>query len=137
MANQLRKKDLIRTPNLKKIFNSINQHLYGKLKYTDTDTRARSKEIVNLLLCKLVDEINKSPEEIVEFCVKNGESEQELFDRIKKFFKIKKKKKFSEIIGESEQISQNKELVYLIVNKLQHVSLLQSSNDILSDAFEI
>ncbi|MHA1438838.1 MAG: N-6 DNA methylase [Promethearchaeota archaeon] len=137
MVNQLRKKDLIRTPNLKKIFNSINQHLYGKLKYTDTDTRARSKEIVNLLLCKLVDEINKSPEEIVEFCVKNGESEQELFDRIKKFFKINVKEKFSEIIGESEQISLNKELVYLIVNELQHVSLLQSSKDILSDAFEI
>jgi len=34
----LLKRDLIKSPNLKIIFNSINQHLYGKLKYTDTDT---------------------------------------------------------------------------------------------------
>ena len=53
----LRKRDLEKSPNLKKTFNLINQHLYAKLKYTDTDTRARSREIINLLLCKLVDEI--------------------------------------------------------------------------------
>ena len=45
----LYKKNLIKSPNLKKTFISINQHLYGKLKYTYTDTRARSKEIINLL----------------------------------------------------------------------------------------
>lgn len=41
----LKKKDLRKFPNLKKIFTLINQHLYGKLKYTHTDTRNRSKEI--------------------------------------------------------------------------------------------
>ena len=55
----LRKKDLKKSNNLKKVFTLINQHLYAKLSHTDTDTRARSKEIVNILLCKLVDEINK------------------------------------------------------------------------------
>ena len=136
-SSSLRKKDLLKSTNLKKSFSLINQHLYGKLKYTDTDTRARSKEIVNLLLCKLVDEINKSPDEYMEFCIKNNESKQELFDRIQALFRENVKKKYHDIIGENEKISLNKELLYLIVKELQPISLLQSSKDILSDAFEI
>jgi len=137
MVDLLRKKDLKKTPNLKKKFISINQHLYGKLKYTDTDTRARSKEIVNLLLCKLIDEVSKSPDDYVDFCIKDGESERGLLERIQLFFNNNVKIKYSEIIGEHESIGLNEDLVYLIVQELQSVSLLQSSKDILSDAFEI
>lgn len=137
MVDSLRKKDLKKTPNLKKKFISINQHLYGKLKYTDTDTRARSKEIVNLLLCKLIDEVSKSPDDYVDFSIKDGESERALLERIQLFFNNNVKIKYSEIIGEHETIGLNEDLVYLIVQELQSVSLLQSSKDILSDAFEI
>ena len=133
----IKKKDLQRTPNLKQVFTSINQHLYGKLKYTDTDTRARSKQIVNLLLCKLVDEINKKPEEEVDFCIRMGESDKHLFKRIQLFFNENVRKKYKDIIDENEQITLTKELVYLVVKELEHISLLQSSKDILSDAFEI
>ena len=48
-SGDLKKKDLKKAGNLKQVFISINQHLYGRLKYTDTDTRARSKQIINLL----------------------------------------------------------------------------------------
>ena len=133
----LRKKDLIVTTNLKKKFNRINQHLYAKLKYIDTDTRTRSKEIVNLLICKLIDEMHKSSEDILDFCIRNNENEEELAERIKLFFNNNVKEKFKEIIGENEQINLNKELIYLIVEELQFISLLKSSSDILSDAFEI
>jgi len=135
--NFLKKKDLKISPNLKQTFTSINQHMYAKLKHTDTDTRARSKEVVNLLLCKLVDEINKSPEEFLDFCIKEGESEDELLKRIQKFFIRNVRDKFKELISENEIISLNKELVYLFVKELQNISLLQSSKDILGDAFEI
>ena len=133
----LKKKDLVKSPNLKKTFLLINQHLYGKLKYTDTDTRTRSKEIVNLLLCKLVDEINKAPEDVVEFCIKGNETEKELIGRIQNFFERNVKSKYPDIFGKNETISLNEDLVYLIIKELQHISLLQSSKDILSDAFEI
>ena len=136
-AKILKKKDLVKSPNLKKTFILINQHLYGKLKYTDTDTRTRSKEIVNLLLCKLVDEINKTPEDEVDFCVKENESEKELLERIQTFFKNNVKYKYPDIIGKNENINLNEDLVYLIIKELQNISLLQSSKDILSDAFEI
>ncbi|GAG80008.1 unnamed protein product [marine sediment metagenome] len=131
----LKKKDLKKSPNLKIIFNLINQHLYAKLKYTDTDTRTRSKEIVNLLLCKLVDEIEKSPNDYVEFCIKDNESPADLTKRIQNFFKKNVKERYKEIFINDEKIGLNPELVYLIIKELQNISLLQSSKDILSDAF--
>ncbi|MFX1269053.1 MAG: N-6 DNA methylase [Promethearchaeota archaeon] len=133
----LKKKDLIKVANLKKTFSQINQHLYGKLKYTDTDTRSRSKEIINLLLCKIIDEKNKSLAEPVDFCIKKGENEYTLFLRIQDFFNRNVKDKYKDVIGEDEKINLNQELVYLVVKELQNISLLHSSRDILSDAFEI
>ncbi len=133
----LKIKDLIKVTNLKKTFSQINQNLYGKLKYTDTDTRSRSKEIINLLLCKIIDEKNKSSAEPVDFCIKKGENEYTLFLRIQDFFNRNVKEKYKDIIGKDEKINLNQELVYLVVKELQNISLLHSSRDILSDAFEI
>ena len=136
-SNGIKKKDLVKSPNLKKTFILINQHLYAKLKQTDTDTRTRSKEIINLLLCKLTDEISKDNDETVDFCIKEGESIEKLYERIQQLFEKNVKEKYKDIISENEQISLNKELLYLIVKELQQISLLKSSKDILSDAFEI
>ena len=124
----IKKKDLKKSPNLKQVFTTINQHLYGKLKYTDTDTRARSKQIINLLLCKLVDEISKKKDEVMEFSIKNGESTNQLHVRIQKFFNEHVREKYNDIMEENEQITLTKELVYLVVKELQYISLLQSSS---------
>ena len=137
MTLLIRKKDLIKVPNLKDRFEKINQHLYAKLKQMDTDTRTRSKEIINLLLCKLVDEINKTSSEIMEFSIKNEESEEHLLLRIQKYFEVDVKSRYNDIIDETERISLNKNLVYIVVKELQTISLLQSSKDVLRDAFEV
>jgi len=89
------------------------------------------------LLCKLVDEISKKPEEEVEFCTRVGESDNLLLKRIEKFFNKNVREKFNNVMDENEQITLTKELVYLVVKELQEISLLQSSKDIFSDAFEI
>ncbi len=133
----IKKKDLVKSPNLKKTFKLINQHLYGKLKYTDTDTRARSKEIINLLLCKLVDEITKSEDDELDFYIRENETDQELLSRIQLFFENNVKKKYYDIIGDNEQIGLNEDLIAFIVKELQEISIFDSSKDILSDAFEI
>ncbi|MFX1385109.1 MAG: N-6 DNA methylase [Promethearchaeota archaeon] len=131
------KKDLIKATNLKNIFTIINQHLYAKLKYVDTDTRARSREIINLLLIKLVDEINKSPDEELDFYIRDNETDQELLERLQISFRNNVRNKYPEIIAENELIGLNAELLSLIVKELQHISLLKSSKDIFADAFEI
>jgi type I restriction enzyme M protein len=133
----LKKRNLIVSPNLKKIFDLINQHIYAKLKYTNTDTRARSKEIINLLLCKLVDELDKEDDEELEIYIKHGESSKELLKRIRNFFEIRVKRRFDNIFSKNEQIELTKELVFLIIKELQEISLLESSQDILGDAYEM
>jgi len=133
----LKKKDLREVSNLKIVFQNINNHLYAKLKNTDTDTRTRSKQIVNLLLCKLIDEISREPEEVVDFQIKGEDTTLIVFKRIKKLFNSGVKQKYKSIIKQNESISLNEELVYLIVKELQHISLLNSSKDIFKDAFEV
>jgi len=137
-ANLIRKKDLTKSSNLKKEFFEINKHLYGKLKRTETDTRARSKEIINLILCKLVDEKRNSlPNSVMMFSVRHDETSKELLDRLQKFFREKLINVYMEHFDENDKINLNKELVVLIVKKLQNISLLDSSKDVLADAFEI
>ncbi len=135
----IKKKDLEIVTNLKKTFKLINQHLYGKLKHTDTGTRARSQQIIFLLLCKLIDEKSKDPEEILEFQIKEEEKEnkQLLLRRIQRFFEVKIKSEYREIFEENDKIKLNKELVFLIVRSIQRFNLHKSSKDILSDAYEI
>jgi len=133
----LTKKDLIKSPNLKKVFKTFNQHLYGKLKYTDTDTRTRSKQIINLLLCKLVDETNKGLDDNLEFCIREGETKEDTIERINTFFEFSVRKKYPEFFQVDEKLTLNRDLMYLFIKQLQNISLLKSSKDILSDAFEI
>ncbi|TXT60090.1 MAG: putative type I restriction enzymeP M protein [Promethearchaeota archaeon] len=133
----LHKKDLKEIKNLKRVFQKINNHLYAKLKNIDTDTRTRSKEIVNLLLCKLIDEINKDSEDIVDFQIMEAEKPINVFNRVKKLFELEVKQKYSSVIKENETIGLNAKLVYLIVEKLQGISILKSSKDIFKDAFEV
>ena len=137
-ANLIRKKDLKKSSNLKKEFFEINKHLYGKLKRTETDTRARSKEIINLILCKLVDEKRNSlPNSVMMFSVRHDETGKELLDRLQKFFRENLINVYMEYFDENDKINLNKELIVLIVKKLQNISLLDSSKDVLADAFEI
>lgn len=137
MNFQIKKEDLRKISNLKEKFSAINRHLYAKLKYTHTDTRTRSKEIINLLICKLEDEIKKSPSDYVEFSIKAGETEDQLFKRVQLFFEEHVKANYREIFSSNEKIGLNKELVYLVVKELQEISLIESSKDILSDSYEI
>lgn len=110
--------------------------MYGKLKHTDTGTRARSKQIIYLLFCKLHDEVNKSDDEILEFQLK-GDNSSELLNNIQSYFNRNIKYEFSEVIEPNASIELNKELITLIVSKLQNISLLKSSKDIINDAFEV
>ena len=71
------------------------------------------------------------------FSIRKEEKSEELLDRLKLFFKENLKNKYKAIINENENINLNKELVVLIVDKLQNISLLDSSKDVLADAFEI
>lgn len=133
----LKKKDLRSSKNLKEIFSNLNNHLYGKLKKTDTDTRTRSKEIINLLFCKLLDEVTKGRDDILEFQIKPEDNAKKLSERIKLFFQENVIKNYEGLFRENESINLTPDLIYITVQQLQNISLIDSSNDIFKDAFEI
>jgi type I restriction enzyme M protein len=88
-------------------------------------------------LCKLVDEIIKDPEDELDIYIKEGETEPELLERIQSFFKLNVVKKYPDVMGDNEQLTLNEDLLFIIIKELEEISLLESSKDILSDAFEI
>ncbi len=135
----LKKRNLKPASNLKKVFKLINQHLYGKLKHTDTGTKARSKQIIYLLFCKLIDERETDDNKELFFQIRYGEKKekQKLLERIQDFFEKSIKQRYPNTFSKDDNINLNKELIYLIVSKIQDISLFQSSKDILSDAYEI
>ncbi|MHA1257982.1 MAG: N-6 DNA methylase, partial [Promethearchaeota archaeon] len=77
------------------------------------------------------------PNSVMTFGVRKDETSQELLDRLQKFFKENLINVYTEHFNENDKINLNKELVVLIVKKLQNISLLDSSKDVLADAFEI
>ncbi|MEJ2248378.1 MAG: N-6 DNA methylase [Candidatus Lokiarchaeota archaeon] len=133
----LRKADLTKVSNLKNIFNEINNFLYSSLKYTNTDTRTRSMEIINFLIAKLIDETTKTDNERLELCIYPNEDKEDLYKRIQNFFNREVKVRFNKFFKDNDSISLDKESLFYIVKSLQHISLLESSRDVLNDAYEI
>ncbi|MFX0073645.1 MAG: N-6 DNA methylase, partial [Candidatus Hermodarchaeota archaeon] len=84
-----------------------------------------------------MDEINKKSDEILDFCIRKNETKRELYNRIQNYFKRNVKERYEYFFDEKERIELNEDLVFYIVKELQSISLLKSSKDILSDAFEI
>ncbi len=61
-----RRKDLNKPSNLKAVFADLRNHLAGNVTGITRD-EALAQEIINLLFCKIYDEVNTGPEEIVTF----------------------------------------------------------------------
>lgn len=133
----LKKSDLVPLDNLKSIFKEINDYLYAKMKYSNTSTRNRAKQVINLIICKLIDELTKEDEEALDFCIKSDENETQLSLRIKNLFNSYMKDKFVGAFNLIPKINLEGQYIYYIVQKIQSISLLDSSNDILKDVFEV
>ena len=69
----LKRRDLEPPSNLKKTFQNIRNHLAGMAKGITRD-ETLAQEIINLLFCKIYDEISTRPDEELEFQANNFES---------------------------------------------------------------
>ena len=81
-----KRKDLIKPKNLKIVFDDIRNHLAGNITGITRD-EAIAQEIINLLFCKIYDEMNTSPEEQVTFRVGINEQKEDVKERIDEFVK--------------------------------------------------
>jgi len=127
--------DLIRDANLKMIFKDLRDHLAGNLTGITRD-EVLAQEMINLLFCKIHDEINTPIDENVRFRVGINEDDKDVYQRIKELFN-EVKEEYDDVFEKQDRIGiEIKSLIY-IVGELQNYSILSASRDVLGDAFEI
>lgn len=99
-----RRKDLKRPSNLKAVFRDLRNHLAGNVTGITRD-EALAQEIINVLFCKIYDEINTGQDEVVTF--RNGidEAPKEVRKRIVDLFDKKVRAEYSDVFEPKDTIT--------------------------------
>ncbi|NJN96479.1 MAG: type I restriction enzyme HsdR N-terminal domain-containing protein [Anaerolineales bacterium] len=91
-----RRKDLKKPSNLKAVFRDIRNHLAGNVTGITRD-EALAQEIVNVLFCKIYDEVNTGVDEVVTFRSGHNESPKDVQKRILDLFENKVKPEYADV----------------------------------------
>lgn len=130
-----KRKDLQPTTNLKAVFRDIRNHLSQQaVGITRDETLAQ--EIINILFCKIYDEITTAPEEIVFFRSGVGEDSEVVSERLKSYFE-EVKHEYSDIFDDGDSINLDSTSINYVVGELQNYCITEAKRDVLGDAFEV
>ena len=127
--------DLVSTHALRPIFRDIRNHLAGNLTGITRD-ETLAQQIINILFCKVYDEVDKGPSEFVEFRAGVGEAPEVVFNRIMGLFEAVKSR-YGDVFSESDSIDIDASNLIYVVGELQNYSITECSRDAIGDAFEV
>jgi len=130
-----RKKDLVKPSNLRSVFRDIRNHLAGNAPGITRD-EPLAQEVINLLFCKIFDEINSGSNDMVQFRFGHNEEPRDVYKRILDLFD-NVKIEYPDVFGESDTISLDENSIAYVVGELQTYSLLQAERDAIGEAFEV
>jgi len=130
------RRDLRRPSNLKAVFRDLRNHLAGNTTGMTRD-EAFAQEIINLLFCKIYDEINTGPDEIVTFRSGLDESAADVKARIVSLFENKVKAEYEDVFSAKDGINLDADSLLYIVGELQNYSVTEAERDAVGDAFEV
>ena len=131
-----KRKDLKPAKDLKVHFKVINNYLYGNMKKQDTSTRNRAKQIINLLFCKIYDEIYTAKDQTVTFRAGVEEDKEVVKQRIIDLFD-QVKKRYKDVFEKDDGIDLNPESIVFFVGQIQELCISESERDVIGDAFEV
>lgn len=134
VKEEIKKKDLKPTKNLKDIFKQMRGFISANATGTTRDEKILG-ELMSILICKIYDERYKSEEDYMDFRIVN-DNEKETADNLKKIFNEKVKIKYREVFKQEEKITLEDSIITYVVGQLQMYSLTMSSHQSISDAFE-
>lgn len=134
IEDQIKKKDLKPTNNLKYIFKQMRGFISANATGTTRDEKILN-ELMSILICKIYDERYKQDDDYMDFIVINDD-EKETGKRIRKIFNEKVKLKYPEVFKKDEKISLQDDIITYVVGQLQMYSITKSSHQAISDAFE-
>ncbi len=130
------RRDLKRPSNLKAVFRDIRNHLAGNTTGITRD-ESLAQEIINLLFCKIYDEINTGQDEIVTFRSGLEETAGDVKARIVSLFENKVKAEYEDVFSPKDEITLDAESIVYIVGELQNYSVTEAERDAVGDAFEV
>jgi len=130
-----RRKDLRPTHNLKATFKAIRNHLAANTVGATRD-EVLAQELINLIFCKIYDERFTEPNEMVTFRAGVQEDHEDVRKRILDLFE-KVKRKYKEVLDETDSINLDAGSIAYIVGELQNYCLIDAERDSIADAFEV
>ncbi len=131
---KFKRKDLKPTHNLKATFKAIRNHLAANTVGATRD-EVLAQQLINLIFCKIYDERFTEPNNIVTFRAGVDEEAKEVKERILDLFD-KVKRKYKEVLDDSDTITLDANSVAYVVGELQNYCLIEAERDIIADAFE-
>lgn len=90
-----------------------------------------------LLFCKIYDELNTAPEEIVNFRAGVNEQASEVYNRINNLFESKVKGEYHDVFEESDTLRLDPASLVYVVGELQNYCITEAERDAISDAFQV
>jgi type I restriction enzyme M protein len=130
-----RRKDLTPPSNLRSVFRDLRNHLAGMTTGVTRD-EPLAREIINVLFCKIFDEQETLPDDVVRFRAGVDEPEDEVKKRILDLFEDVKSIGFGDVFAESDTISLDAASLTYVVGELQNYEVTAAERDAIGDAFE-
>lgn len=130
-----KRKDLVKTHNLKSVFVELRGWIAGNSIGVNRD-EVIAKEMIHIILCKIYDERFTAPDDMVSFRSAPDDSGNDVKIRIQDLFK-KVKGKYSDVLSPEDSIDFDPATLKYIVEKMQGYCLSETDRDIVADAFEV
>ena len=130
-----KRSDLKPTNNLKTIFKDMRNHLAGNITGITRD-ESIAQEIMNILFCKIFDEVNTGLNDEVTFRAGVDEDKEKIKDRIFGLFD-KVKDEYNDVFSTNDVINLDADTIVYIVGELQNYCITEAQRDVIGDAFEV
>jgi type I restriction enzyme M protein len=130
-----RRKDLRATQALRPVFRDLRNHLAGNLTGITRD-QMLAPQVINVLFCKVFDEMDKGPEEYVDFRCGVNEDPEIVHQRLLDLF-ASVKDRYGDIFSPADGIEVDPVNLAYMVGELQNYAITEASRDAIGDAFEV
>jgi type I restriction enzyme M protein len=129
------RRDLVKPSNLKAVFRDIRNHLAGNAPGITRD-EALAEQVINLLFCKIFDEVKSGADDMVLFRRGHKEHARDVYKRVLDLFS-EVRVEYPDVFDESDAITLDMASVAYVVGELQPYSLIEADRDAVGDAFEV
>jgi len=131
-----KRRDLKPPSDLKAVFRDLRNHLAGNVTGITRD-EALAQQIINLLFCKIYDEINTGMDDIVTFRTGVDEPSGDVRRRILGLFDDKVKADYNDVFDKTDAITLDADSLVYVVGELQNYCIIEAPRDAVGDAFEV